>query len=141
VQRGAHTVVFDPGAQAGPHLTNAAGQMRAWVEPARALSRQLAANPALFGRMTIVPTTPIATGGLDVRVTLHETDRAWLLIATNASARAGRFVTRLPRMVPTALWINLLDGSGMSMLSAPDGPQWSADIGAGQALVYVIDRP
>ena len=139
-QRGAATVVFESGVTAGTGLTGAGGQMRPWVVPARAFSRQLVANSRLLGQLTSVPITLLDAGGLNVRVSLHQAERAWILVATNAGPGGGRFLARMPRAVPPALWISLLDGSGMSMLGAADGPRWSADISAGQALVYVIDR-
>jgi len=140
LQRGVLTVIFDPVSRDAPRLTDAGGRLLPWVNAARAFSRQLAANPLLFDRMTPVNGVSVDKGPLDVRVSLHQADRAWLLIATNAGPERSRFVARLPPTVPTALWISLLDGSGMSMPRLPDGPHWSADVGAGQALVYLIDR-
>ena len=88
LQEGASTVLFDPGVQVGTGLTDSTGRMRPWVEPARTFSRQLTANARLLGNLTSVPVALLDAGGIDVRVSLHQADRAWVLIATCAIAKA-----------------------------------------------------
>jgi hypothetical protein len=139
-QRGRKIVIFDPGDGPGVKLTDKTGGMRPWVEPARAFARQLTVNRLLFDRARPGTATLLSTGGADVTVSLFHTDRAWMLIATNTSARAGRLVARLPKAVPIALWTNMLDGSSMAMPRRAEGPTWTAEIGPGAALVYLIDR-
>jgi hypothetical protein len=139
-QRGVRVVIFDPGSGPGVKLTDKNGGIQQWVEPARAFARQLTVNRLLFDRARPGTATLLSTGGADVKVSLFHTDRAWMLIATNTSVRAGRLVARLPKAVPIALWTNMLDGSSMSMPRRADGPTWTAAIGPGKALVYLIDR-
>jgi hypothetical protein len=63
-----------------------------------------------------------------------------VLFATNATRGRVKAIARLPSIVPAALWVNLLDGSQMSMLSQPIGPRWDMDLEAGAARVYVISK-
>ena len=63
-----------------------------------------------------------------------------MLIATNLDRAPQRVVTRLPAEVPSALWVSLMDGDAMSMLSLPGGPRWTVDLAAGEARAYVIDK-
>jgi hypothetical protein len=73
-------------------------------------------------------------------VVLRQTGRAWVLIATNLDRTPQRVIARLPAEVPSALWVSLLDGDAMSMLSLPGGPRWTVDLAPGEARAYVIDK-
>jgi hypothetical protein len=140
LQEGARIVAFDSGSREGAGLDDGAGGIRSWVAPARAFARQLAANAALFDSVVAQPPVQVEPDNRDVRVSLFKADRSWMLVATNTSLRAARLTGRLPAGVPAALWISLLDGSGMSMPESTAGPTWTFEIDAGAALVYVIDR-
>lgn len=139
LQEDARIIAFDAGTREGAGLDDGAGGVHPWVHPARAFARQLAANAALFDRVVVQPAVPVVSDNRDVRVSLFKDDRVWMVVATNTSARAARLTARLPSGVPVALWISLLDGSGMSMPESSTGPTWTAEIDAGAALVYVID--
>jgi hypothetical protein len=138
---GARTVVFDAGAPAGAGFTGDDGRARPWVEKARAVARQLTFNSELVGALR--PGPPVdwidpRPDGLDVAV--RQTDRSWLLIATNTSASPVRGVVRVATALPPALWVDLLDGTAMSMLNQPEGPRWTFDLGPDGARVYAIDK-
>jgi len=42
--------------------------------------------------------------------------------------------------VPAAEWLNLFDGSMMSMLYRAAGSRWHVRLGPGEAKVFVIDK-
>ncbi len=140
LQQNARVIAFDSGAADGAGLDDTAGGLQDWVGAARATARQLAANAALFENLTAQPAVTVIPENRDVLVSLFEAGRSWLLVASNAGPRPARLTTRLPPALPAALWISLLDGSGMSMAESPGGPNWTFEIEAGAALVYVIDR-
>lgn len=138
---GARTIVFDSGAPIGPGFSEPDGQMRAWVPKARAVARQLRFNEALLAVLRPAPAVrwvEPAPAGLDVAV--RQTERSWLLIATNTSAVPVRGVVKVPPALPPALWVDLLDGTEMSMLNQPDGPRWTFDLGPDGVRVYAIDK-
>lgn len=141
VAHGARDIAFDPGSVSGAGLGVSSGPAPAWLAPAIAVARQLRANATLFAAVV-----PAATVRLDaplassVDVALRETDRTWLLVATNLADAPARFVAHLPPGVPPALWVSLLDGTAMSMFDAPGGPQWTVTMAGGGAAVYVIDK-
>jgi hypothetical protein len=141
IAHGARVVAFDYGDAAGAGLTDEAGFARPWVRPAAAVARQLRFNGGLIRELVpgpdvlIVPPRP---AGLDI--VLLQAPRSWVLIATNTSAEAARAVAELPAGLPAAVWIDLLDGSEMSMLNRPGGPHWTFDLPAGAARVYAIDK-
>ena len=139
-QQGAKVVVFDSDDRAGVSFSNATGQLHPWVDAARMFSRQLMVNVKLFDQIRPAAVALISRTGARVRVSLDQTPRAWLLVATNVGPDTGHFVARLPKPVPTALWVSLVDTSEMSMPRMPAGPTWTANIRPGEALVYLIDR-
>ena len=141
VAHGAAIVSFDPGVSSGNGVEDGARRARPWVEPALAVGRQLASHARLIaewrpsGHMTLDAPAPEA---IDLR--LLEDDRSRILVVTNTSRARVRAVARLPADVPAALWINLLDGSLLSMVAEPAGPRWNLDLDAGAARVYVVNR-
>jgi hypothetical protein len=138
VAHGARRVAFDAGSPAGAGLDDANA---AWVRPAASLARQLASNATFFAALRDMPPLVVESApNPRVDVVLRQTDRAWVLIATNLDRAPQRVVTRLPAEVPSALWVSLMDGDAMSMLSLPGGPRWTVDLAAGEARAYVIDK-
>jgi hypothetical protein len=140
IQDGIHVVAFDARQTAGAGLEDETGALRPWVMIAREFARQLAGNAPLFDAIALDATLPVEPAGAPVHVSLFRAPRAWLLIATHDGRDPATFVTRLPASVPPALWISLLDGSGMSMRRDASGVSWRAELPPGQALAYVINR-
>lgn len=141
VIHGARVVSFDAGEPNGAGLADDTGAPRPWVRPAADVARQLAFNGRLFDTLapgpdvTVVPPRP---AGLDI--VLLRSGRLWVLAATNTSAERAHAVAQLPQGVPAALWVDLLDGTEMSMLNRANGPQWTFDLDAGASRLYAIDR-
>lgn len=142
VQQGARIVAFDPGeARAGGSgLQDGFGQLRAWVVPARTIARQLSVNAALFEQLQAGPPLSVQTDASDLQVDVFQTPRSWVLFATSRDPQPRRVEASLPPEIPAALWISLLDGSGMSMLSRPAGPLWTTEVPAYGVQIYVIDK-
>jgi hypothetical protein len=141
VAHGTHVICFDPGPADGTGLQNAAGRPEPWVQTAKTIARQLSFNAKLFNDLRMGPPVTVlgpASPALDV--VLLQDERSWVLFATNATRGRVKAIARLPSIVPAALWVNLLDGSQMSMLSQPIGPRWDMDLEAGAARVYVISK-
>lgn len=141
VAHGARVVCFDPGAADGSGLQNAAGRTAPWVPTAKTIARQLNFNAKLFNDIRLGPAVAAvgpAAPALDV--VLMQDDRSWVLFATNATKARVKAIVRLPAIVPAAMWVNLLDGSQMSMLSQPIGPRWDLDLEPGGARIYVISK-
>ena len=141
VAHGSRMIAFDPGTGSEAGWTTATGEPAPWVASARELARQFIFNESLIEtlrqgpRVTLPPGAP---AGLDVVVLAG--DRSWVIIATNTSRDRVRAEVTLPAGIPAALWANLLDGSGMSMLNTPQGPRWALDLQRGEARVYAIDK-
>jgi hypothetical protein len=141
VAHGAGIVSFDPGTASGTGLEDAAGQPPPWVPSALAVAAQLASQAQLIaewrpaGRVALEGSAPDA---LDLQ--LLEDGRSWILVVTSTSRARVRAVAHLPAGVPAALWVNLLDGSLLSMISQPAGARWSLDLEAGAARVYVVNK-
>jgi hypothetical protein len=141
VAHGARTIAFDPGTSPGSGLTDANGRPLPWVAPAAAIARQLTFNARLFAEVRPGPAPTIqAPAPAGVEVVLLETPRVWVLVSTNTSASRITAVAELPKSVAPALWTSLLDGSGMSMLSRPDGPRWTLQLAPGEAGVWTIEK-
>lgn len=141
IMHGARVVSFDAGEAEGAGLMDDEGRLRPWVAEAAAVARQLTFNHDLIASLYPGPDVLVLAprpAGLDV--VLLQTRRVWLLSATNISAEDAHAVAALPTAIPSALWTDLLDGSGMSMLSRPDGPRWTFDLAAGAARLYAIDK-
>jgi hypothetical protein len=141
IAHGARAVAFDPGRVRGGGVTMAGGGAPDWVAPVRSLAQQLQFNGTLVASLARGPAVRIVApvpAGLDVM--LLQDAQSWILIATHTGAAEARVVVHLPPQVPAALWSNLLEGGGMSMLVRPEGPQWTLTVPAGAAKVYVIDK-
>lgn len=141
VAHGARIICFDPGPAEGTGLQSAAGKEAPWLGTAKAIARQLTFNAKLFNDIRFGATVSVlgpAAPTLDV--VLMQDERSWVLFATNASKIRVKAIARLPSIVPAAMWVNLLDGSQMSMLAQPVGPRWDLDIEPGGARVYVISK-
>ncbi len=141
VAHGARVICFDPGSTEGTGIQSANGRALPWISAAKSIARQLNFNAKLFNSLRAAPPAKVlgpAAPALDVL--LMQDDRSWVLFATNATRARVRAVARLPATVPAAMWVNLLDGSQMSMLSEPVGPRWNLDLEAGAARIYVIDK-
>lgn len=141
VAHGARVFCFDPGASDGTGLRSAGGRDVPWLATAKAIARQLTFNAKLFNDLRsaeIVTVLGPPAPALDV--VLMQDERSWVLFATNASHGRVKAIARLPAIVPAAMWVNLLDGSQMSMLSQPIGPRWDLDIEPGGARVFVISK-
>lgn len=141
VAHGARTVTFEAGAPAGAGLTLADGRTRPWVTPAVAFARQLWANPRLIDVLRLGPRAAIdPPAPADLDVVLLDAGRSWVLVATNTGTVRATAVVRLPRDVPYAIWVSLIDGTTLAMLSTAAGPEWRIAIGPGEAQVFVIDK-
>ncbi len=141
VAHGARVISFDPGTVSGTGLTDTDGMLRPWVAPALALARQFGFNQPLL--RTLRPGPHVAMTGAPADgfdAALLEGDRAWVLIATNLAAARVESVVELPPRVPPALWVDLLSGAALSMLSRPDGPRWSAALQPHAAHVWLVDK-
>jgi hypothetical protein len=137
---GARAICFDAGELDGA-LLNRAGVAPAWLKPAQALARQISSNASLIAIARPGP-APIVDGGIaGLDVVLLDAGRAWVVIATNASdRRVEDAIVRLPKPVPYAIWVSLVDGSDLAMRNQPSGPEWRVDLEPGAARVYVIDK-
>jgi hypothetical protein len=143
VAHGARIVSFDGGAKEGSGLMDSAGKPAPWLGAAAAVARQLAVNAVMVDTFTPGPAAKIdpAVPGLDV--VLLDAVRSWVIIATNSAAPgtppADTYVF-LPRGVPPAEWLNLFDGSTISMLRQSTGPRWHIVLGPGDVRVYAIGK-
>jgi hypothetical protein len=140
IQDGIQVVAFDARQTAGAGLEDDSGALRPWVMMARDFARQLAGNAALLDAIALEATLSVEPADSPVHVSLFRAPKAWLLIATHSGRESATFLTRVPPSVPPALWISLLDGSGMSMLRDASGVSWRAALAPGHALVYAINR-
>jgi len=141
IAHGARVISFDGGAASGAGLSDAGGTLKPWVEPGRAVARQLAFNGHLV--------TDLQAGGTiridgkpqeSLDLVLLQDARSWVIVATNASHSTVRAVAHLPAGTPAALWSSLLDGTTMSMINQLEGPTWNFTLEPGVAQVYVIDK-
>ena len=141
VAHGVRTVSFDPGHAEGTGLDRPDGRHRDWVAPAVAIARQLSANAELIGALRHAAALEfLSPRPSTLDVVLLEGSRAWVIVATNTGRTHVRAEVALPRGVPYAIWVSLLDASTIGMLDRPEGAQWKFGIDAGAAAVYVIDK-
>jgi hypothetical protein len=141
IAHGAREIAFDPERRDGTGLTDARGRTAGWIGPALTVARQLRFNARLFEALQPGPAVRVAVPaprGFDV--VLLQDARSWVLAATNTAARPVRAVVDLPAPVPPAMWVNLLDGTAMSMLGRPAGPRWTVTLERGGARFDVIDK-
>ena len=138
---GTRVISLDAGLTEGTGLVDRQGRTPNWVAAAANVARQLRINGVLFGlwrpgpAVTIDPSKPPS---LDV--VLVDGEKSWVVIATNMSRHPAQAVVHLPASVPYALWLNLLTGSTMAMLSQPTGPQWNLQLEGWGVRIYVIDK-
>jgi hypothetical protein len=141
VAHGARQIAYDAGEPTGSGLLDARSQPRSWVADAASLSRQFTFNRRLFELMRQAP--GVTFEGLKppaLDVVLLDAGRSWVLVATNASRQDVTAIVRLPAGVPPALWLELIDGTNISMLNQREGPRWTVTLAGGSARVYVIDK-
>lgn len=142
VAHGARVVSFDAGLAEGTGLWDDSGP-REWVPVAASLGRQLISNGSLVASLSRGPAVTIEPPDPQLDLSLLQNARSWVIVATNASADAGRSIDTFvvfPPAVPAAEWLNLFDGSMMSMLYRPAGSRWHVRLGPGEAKVFVIDK-
>ena len=141
VANGVRTISFDPGPGPGTGLDRPDGQRPEWVAPAAALARQLSANAKLIdGLRRTAPPRFLSLKPPVLDVQLFEGVRAWVLIASNTGRRTVEAEVALPKGVPYAIWVSLLDATTIAMVDRPEGARWKFRIDAGAAAVYVIDK-
>lgn len=141
IAHGVRTVSFDPGPVEGTGLDQPDGRRHDWVAPAVAIARQLSANAELIGELRHAASPAfLSSRPLSLDVELFEGSPAWVIIAANTGRTRVRAEVALPRGVPYAIWVSLVDASTIAMLDRPGGAQWRFDLDAGAAAVYVIDK-
>jgi len=143
VAYGARVVSFDAGTAEGTGFRDSSGTLRDWVPVAAAVARQLNAHATLVSSLSPGPTVTLDPPDADLDLTLLQNTRSWVIIATNASTTTGRVTdttATFPSDVPAAEWLNLFDGSMMSMLYRSTGSRWRVRLGPGEARVFVIDK-
>jgi len=141
LSRGARIISFDPGQVEGTGLGQPGRAAPAWIAPAAALARQVAANGPLFDQLRPGPVPTFRSSqpsSLDV--ILLEGPRCWVAVATNTGRGRARAVVQLPSRIPYAVWVSLIDGSTLGMLSEHEGPRWTIQLERGEAKAYVIDK-
>ncbi len=141
IARGARELAFDSGEPVGAGLVDAKGETLPWAYAAAELARQLRINGDVLLHATpvsaITPQPPVPPA---FDAVLLDAGKSWVLIATNLSRDHAIATIRLPADVPYALWLDILSGASMAMLSEPAGPRWTVDLGGWATRVYVIDK-
>ena len=141
VSRGTRVIGFDAGAATGSGLEEADRSLKVWARRARDISRQLTTNRRLFATLKPAPGVVVAPDRSPaLEVVLLDADRSWLCFATNVSGRTVTADVRFPAGVPYAIWMDLLDGTTLAMLSEPAGPLWSLSLPPFTAKLYTIDK-
>jgi hypothetical protein len=138
---GAREIAFDSGLPEGAGLTDRRGQIHPWALAAAGIARQLRINHAVIDQSRPGPPVVIdrpAPAAFDA--VLLDSGRSWALVATNLSPSRARATAHLPAGVPYGLWVDLLTGSTMAMLSEPSGPKWAVNLEGWGVRVYVIDK-
>jgi hypothetical protein len=141
IAAGTRTISFDPGSRPGTGLDRSDGRRHDWVPPALAVARQLSANAALIdGLRRAQAPVFLSARPLALDVQLLEGARAWVIIATNTGRTRVDADVAVPRGVPYAIWVSLIDATTIAMVDRPDGARWAIRLDAGRAAVYVIDK-
>jgi len=143
VAHGARSIAFDAGAPAGAGVEDVNGQTPAWIAPARTIARQLTANAPLFDQLGDgAPVKFQSIGGIPgaLDAVLFQTQRDWVIIATNTSGERAEAMAVLPRALPYAPWGSLLDGRVVAMRENPAGPIWNLALEPGGARIYVAAK-
>ena len=141
IAHGARDISFDPGA-ADTRLYAPGAIPPGWLVVVGDIARQIRINGKVFADATLAADQPKidAPVARDVDVVLLGAGRTWVLVATNTSGTRARVTARLPAGVPYAIWLNLLNGDTLAMLSEPAGPRWSFDLEGWGTRIYVIDK-
>jgi hypothetical protein len=140
VAHGARVLSFDHGEATGTGTTGPGGGTPAWVAPAVAIARQLSANAKLVDLLRHGPPVKADPSIPGVDVVLLDAGASWVIAATNTSPTSQKMTASLPPGTPYAIWISWIDGTDLAMLSTPQGPRWTFEIGAGKALVYLVGK-
>jgi hypothetical protein len=141
IAAGTRTISFDPGSRQGAGLDRPDGRRHDWVPPALAVARQLSANAALIDELRRAsPPVFLSARPLALDVQLLEGARAWVIIATNTGRTRVDADMALPKGVPYAIWVSLIDATTLAMVDRPDGARWRIRLDAGNAAVYLIDK-
>jgi hypothetical protein len=143
IAHGARSIAFDAGAPSGAGVDDVNGQTPAWIAPVRAVARQVSANVRLFDQLASGAPVKFqsisgARGALDA--VLFQTQRDWVIIATNTSAERAEGLTTLPRPVPYAPWGSILDGQVVAMRQDSAGTVWQLALEPGAARIYVTSK-
>lgn len=141
IAHGARDVAFDAGAASARILTGRDGQP-AWLSTIGEISRQIRINGKLFVQSAPASDQPKIDAPVSaaVDIVLLSAGRAWVLVATNTSETRRRVTAHLPPAVPYAIWLNLLNGDTLAMLSEPPGPRWTFELEGWGTRIYVIDK-
>ena len=142
VAHGSRTISFDAGLAEGTGLWDENGP-RDWVSVAAALGRQFTSSAGLWRSATRGPVVVVDPADTRLDLSLLDNGRSWIIIVTNASSTPGEVIdtyATFPKDVPAAEWLNLFDGTMMSMLYRPAGSRWHVRLGPGEAKVFVIDK-
>ena len=143
VAHGARVISFDAGAAEGNALLDQSGRPAAWVAPVSAVARDLVRNATMIDLLTAGPAIRIDPPAPGLDIVLLDARRSWVLIATNASPAGtppADTYAYLPRPVPPAEWLNLFDGSTISMLRRATDVRWRVVLGPGDVRVYAIGK-
>jgi hypothetical protein len=140
VAHGARRIAFDAGRDTGAGVTEPDGSAPAWLRPAQAIARQISSNAELIAGLRPGPAVRVVPAPPGLDVVLLDGGRVWVIVATNLSARVVNAVVRLPKAVPYAIWVSLIDGSDLGMLGQPTGPMWRLSLEERGVRVYAIDK-
>ncbi|HEX5069296.1 MAG TPA: hypothetical protein VFV78_03700 [Vicinamibacterales bacterium] len=141
VAHGARLLAFDGHVDRGSGLENPDRSLTPWAHVAIDVARQFSINERFIVALAPGPgviTTPDLSPALDV--SMLDTGRSWVVIATNTSGDPVTATVRLPDGTPYAIWLNLLDGSTLAMNGAAAGPRWDLKLDARSARVYMIEK-
>jgi hypothetical protein len=141
VAHGARVVSFDPGLTAGSGLNDINGAPPVWLPAAKAIARTLSFNAQLIEDFRPGPTLRVDDPKpADFDVVFLDVGKSWAVIATSLAQTPIRAVVHFPKDVPYALWVSMLDGSNMSMLSQPEGPVWTVNLPPNGTEFCVIEK-
>ena len=141
VAHGARELAFDGHADHGAGLENPDRSLKPWAHAAMDVARQFSTNERFVVALAPGPgliTTPDLSPALDV--SMLDTGRSWVVIATNTSSAPVTATVRLPDGTPYAIWLDMLDGSTLAMNGAAAGPRWDLKLAAYSARVYMIEK-
>jgi hypothetical protein len=141
VAHGARVLAFDGHVDHGAGLENPDRSLKPWAHAAIDVARQFSLNERFIVALAPGPgviTTPDLFPALDV--SMLDTGRSWVVIATNTSSAPVTATVRLPDGTPYAIWLDVLDGSTLAMNGAAAAPRWDLKLDARSARVYMIEK-